>query len=124
MKMRERPPKAARWLLNKTMSRDVRYSALGDFEEIFFEMVSEKGILAAYLWYWTQAFKSLPAFTADSIHWSIIMLSNYFKIAFRNMRRQKLNTLLNLSGLSLGVACTVLILFHVYEELSYSKFLR
>lgn len=49
------------------------------------------------------------------------MLKNFFRVAFRNLLRQKIYTILNLLGLSLGIACTLLLAFHIREELSYDK---
>jgi len=50
------------------------------------------------------------------------MLRNYFKTAFRNMRRNKLFTGLNILGLATGLACSILIFFWVQDELSYDRF--
>lgn len=50
------------------------------------------------------------------------MLKNYLKIALRNFRRQKLFSLINIFGLALGMACTILILLWVQDELSFDKF--
>lgn len=50
------------------------------------------------------------------------MLKNYLKIALRNFRRQKLFSLINIFGLALGIACTILILLWVENELSYDHF--
>jgi putative ABC transport system permease protein len=50
-----------------------------------------------------------------------IMFKNYLKIAIRNIVKHKLNSTLNIAGLSLGIACSLLIIFHVKEELSYEK---
>lgn len=50
------------------------------------------------------------------------MIRNYFKTALRNIVRNKLFTFLNVLGLSLGLATTILILFWVQDELSYDKF--
>jgi putative ABC transport system permease protein len=49
------------------------------------------------------------------------MILNYLKIALRNMRKNNLDTILNLSGLSLGIALSLLILFHIQDELSYDR---
>ncbi len=49
------------------------------------------------------------------------MLQNYLKIAWRNLSKHKVFSVINIAGLSLGIACTLLILFHVKEELSYDK---
>jgi putative ABC transport system permease protein len=50
------------------------------------------------------------------------MLRNYFKTAFRNMRRNKLFTGLNIFGLATGLACSILIFLWVQDELSYDRF--
>lgn len=49
------------------------------------------------------------------------MFKNYLKIALRNMRKNKLDTILNLSGLSLGLALAILIVFHIQDELSFDR---
>lgn len=49
------------------------------------------------------------------------MLKNYFKTAWRNLRKNKVFSIINITGLSLGIACALLIIFHVKEELSYDK---
>ena len=50
------------------------------------------------------------------------MLRNYLLIAFRNLIRQKSLSFINILGLSLGLACTILILFWVLDELNYDRF--
>jgi putative ABC transport system permease protein len=50
------------------------------------------------------------------------MLSNYFTIALRFMIRQKGFSLINISGLTLGIASSLLILLYVNDELSFDKF--
>jgi putative ABC transport system permease protein len=49
------------------------------------------------------------------------MLQNYFKIALRNLSRQKVYSSFNLTGLALGLACGLLLTLHIKEELSYEK---
>ncbi|MGH7451343.1 MAG: ABC transporter permease, partial [bacterium] len=49
------------------------------------------------------------------------MLKNYLKIAFRNLVKNKTYALINIAGLAIGMACCVLILFYVYDELSYDR---
>lgn len=50
------------------------------------------------------------------------MIKNYFKIAFRNLQRNKIFSLINIFGLSVGLACAMLILLYVKDEVSYDKF--
>ena len=50
------------------------------------------------------------------------MIKNYFKIAWRNLFRNKGFSLTNILGLSIGMLCTILILLWVQDELTYNKF--
>src|ERR1043165_8583210 len=50
------------------------------------------------------------------------MIKNYFKIAFRNLGRNKIYSLINIAGLSIGLACAMLIILYVKDEVSYDRF--
>lgn len=50
------------------------------------------------------------------------MIRNYFKTALRNFRRNKSSFLINVVGLSIGMACSILILLWVVDELNYDRF--
>jgi putative ABC transport system permease protein len=47
------------------------------------------------------------------------MIKNYFKIAMRIIKRQKLYSFLNIVGLAVSLTCSFLIFLHVKDELSY-----
>lgn len=49
------------------------------------------------------------------------MFKTYLKIAFRNLRRNKTNSFINIAGLSIGIACVVLIALFVMDEKKYDK---
>ncbi len=53
----------------------------------------------------------------------VSMLKNYLRIALRNLRKQKGYSLINVTGLAVGLACSVFILLWVQDELSYDRFL-
>ena len=57
-----------------------------------------------------------------SIGGSIYMIANYLKIAFRNFGRNKGFTLINVSGLAIGMATCLLISLYVLNELSYDRY--
>jgi len=50
------------------------------------------------------------------------MIHNFFRIAFRNIARHKGFTLINITGLAVGLAASLLILLWVQDEYSYEKF--
>ncbi|NIR50303.1 FtsX-like permease family protein [candidate division KSB1 bacterium] len=50
------------------------------------------------------------------------MFKNYLKVAIRNFLKHKLFSLINVSGLAIGMACCILILLWVEDELGYDTF--
>ena len=50
------------------------------------------------------------------------MLINYFKIAVRNILKTRAHSFINIFGLSLGIACSILIILFVKDELTFDKF--
>lgn len=51
------------------------------------------------------------------------MLNHYFKFFIRNFIRQKGFSIINVTGLSIGMAVSILILLYVFHELSYDRFI-
>ena len=49
------------------------------------------------------------------------MIRNYFKIALRNIKRYAAHSILNISGMAIGMACALLILLWVHDEWSYDR---
>jgi putative ABC transport system permease protein len=50
------------------------------------------------------------------------MFKNYLTVAVRNLMRHKAYALINIAGLSVGMACTILLLLWVQYELSYDRY--
>jgi ABC-type antimicrobial peptide transport system permease subunit len=50
------------------------------------------------------------------------MFKNYFKIALRNLRKSRMYSLINITGLSAGLGTCILLLLWVEDELSYDRF--
>src|SRR5664279_3069130 len=50
------------------------------------------------------------------------MIKNYFKIALRNLRKNKVFSFINIFGLAVGLTCFMLIASFVYNELSYDRY--
>jgi putative ABC transport system permease protein len=50
------------------------------------------------------------------------MIRNYFKVAFRNFRRHKLFTLINIVGLSIGISASVVIYLIAHYDFTFDKF--
>ncbi|MDF2192022.1 ABC transporter permease [Paraflavitalea sp. CAU 1676] len=52
------------------------------------------------------------------------MIRNYFKIAWRNLVRNKTFSFINVFGLTVGLTCFLLIAAFVYDELSYDRYAK
>ncbi|MFN7116367.1 MAG: ABC transporter permease [Saprospiraceae bacterium] len=50
------------------------------------------------------------------------MISNYLKVALRNLWKNKAYSFINIFGLALGLTCCLLMLMYVVDELSYDRF--
>jgi putative ABC transport system permease protein len=115
-------PRLGRRILWFLLPDDEREYLVGDFDEIFREKTSDKGKPVALIWYWGQVILLVPSSLKESIYWSVLMFRNYLKIAFRNLVRHKGFSFLNITGLAIGMVCTILILFWVQHELSFDRY--
>jgi len=119
---RQQPPRTARRIIELLSQRYHRHSALGDLEEMYHQIVADSGITPARRWYRRQAMKSVPFLVRNLIYWSMEMFLNYLKIALRNVRRNRINTVVNVFGLSIGIAFSLLIFLYITDEYSYDEF--
>lgn len=49
------------------------------------------------------------------------MIKNYLKIAWRNLRKNRLFSFINIGGLAIGMAVSFMLLIYVYNEFSFDK---
>ncbi len=50
------------------------------------------------------------------------MFLNYFLVAFRNLLKQRAYTFINITGMAIGITCSIFIILFVNHELSYDRF--
>src|ERR1700704_2578013 len=50
------------------------------------------------------------------------MLKNYFKIAWRSLMKNRIFSFVNIAGLSVGLACCMLIVSYLYNELACDSY--
>ncbi|WP_020607756.1 ABC transporter permease [Spirosoma spitsbergense] len=124
------PPRRANQLLEWVVVPHRREEILGDLHERYGRDVQQRGIPAANRRYWLNvlgflrpfAIKRQPSTYSSSALFSSVMLSNYVKIAFRNLARNKVYSSINIIGLSIGLAAAMLILLYTKDEVSYDRF--
>jgi len=116
------PPKIARLFLRFFLDRIDHYSYFGDVEEMYNEIYETTGKISAITWLWIQVFKSIPIYLKISIVWSYEMFKNYLKIAFRNLKKNKSFSIINIFGFSIGITACITIFLYAQYFLSYDKF--
>jgi putative ABC transport system permease protein len=117
-----RPPRIPRLILS-CMKRYMQEHAVQiELEEEFEEIADQKGRLFAILWYWGQVVYSVPAYFRLHLTMGGTMLSNYLKIALRNIKRNKAYSIINIAGLSVGITCSLLILLFIRFETSFDRY--
>lgn len=115
-------PGWARFLVSRLSLYEGHHSALGDFEETFQQVVSQKSIHSARLWYSVQTLRSISSYLRLVFATGVDLLANYIKVALRSLRRHKLYTAINISGLAIGLTAVFLIVFYISHELSFDRY--
>ncbi len=115
-------PRFFKRLFDLVVRSEEKRTVAGDLEELFADVDAERGRFRASLWYAGQILSALPSFLSGSLYWRWIMFLNYLKITLRNIRRHKAFSFINIAGLAIGIACCILIMLWVQDELSYDRF--
>ena len=116
------PPKLAIWFLKWFVSDHQIEVLEGDLLEIFESRVSSHGVKKARLYFLCDVFDLLRPFAIRPLYGSqnrLTMLRNYTNIAYRSFLRQKGYSIINISGLAIGLACSFMIYLYVQDELSF-----
>jgi len=119
---KKKPPIVATFLLRLCFHEFDRDTFIGDFEEFYNEILIDSGPFKADAWYWKQVLKSLPKIFSNILYWRTAMLKNYLKIAYRNLKRHKGYTIINIGGLTAGITVGILILLYVNSILNFDRF--
>lgn len=116
------PPKSAEKLIKIFSEVEEEYSLYKTLHELYYLKYQKSGKFRANLWYWRQVLYSLIRYQFTNFIWSFVMFKNYLKTTFRSMFKNKVFSIINISGLAIGMTCCVLILLWVLDELSFDKF--
>lgn len=122
--MNIRPPYFLRALLEFCVHPADRDEVMGDLDELYAAYCQSDGPVRARAWYVRQVLFSTPAFILQSLGWRSLMLKNYATLALRTLNKQKIQGLINLSGLTIGIALAILILLFVRYEWTFDQVLE
>ena len=122
MNKESHPPRTVLNFLLGFMDSEERENFSECMDIVYKELLITKGHRTARIWFWSQFTRSLPRLFKKSLEGDIIMIKNYLKIAFRCIKRRKIYSFINITGLAIGMAATMLILLWVRDERSYDRF--
>lgn len=114
-------PRIEEWVI-RFSQKEWDEAKRGDYEEIYREFTEKSGIARGKILFLLYILRSFFPCLINSISWRIMMFANYLKVAFRNLRRQKLYSVINIIGLAIGITCVLFILIYVQNELSYDRY--
>ena len=115
-------PRILIWLVNWMYQFSLREGYYGDMREEYFYLLEKEGPIYAYWWIICQIVRSIPGLITSYIRWSITMIMNYIKIAFRNFSKYKIHSIVNIAGLAVGMAVVMLIMLFVIHEKEFDTF--
>ena len=118
----QHPPRLSEWLIRQFTWREDRESLVDNFLEEYEHLLSTRGKIPARWWYRVHALRSVVPCIRFETKWSLIMLKNYLKIAWRTIQRHKAYSFINIFGLAVGMAVCTLIFLWVKDELHYDRF--
>ncbi len=126
------PPRWATYLLRKLGHASLQEEVEGDLQELFVLWQQEYGLRRARWKYILAVLTLIRPFkrnlrsanehpeTSTGFH----MINSYLVMGWRTMRRNKVSSLINISGLTLGLATAILIMLVIADELKYDTFHR
>lgn len=118
-----KPPVFAEWIVQCLTWPEDHLSIKENLREEYEYLVSTKGTRKAGIWYWKHILRSAFPFFKFFFCWRIVMLKNYFKVTFRNIKRHKGYSFINFMGLIIGMTCAILIFFWIQDGPAGSGYL-
>ncbi|HEJ84049.1 MAG TPA: ABC transporter permease, partial [Desulfobacteraceae bacterium] len=117
-----RLPKIFQRVLIRLSVFEHMFSITGDFESEYAEIHRARGSFLAFLWLFWSTMQAVYYYSFLSLYWSTVMFKNYLKVAFRTLQRNKLFSVINITGLVIGLTCAVLLTLWIQDEVNYDRF--
>ena len=117
-----KPPRLGQWILKKILPSEERRYLIEGIEERYLRELKDRGWISALFWYFKDISITIPLLIFDNFTGSIILFKNYLKINLRNVKKNKLFSIINITGLAIGMTCFILISHWIMHELSYDTF--
>lgn len=94
----------------------------GDICEVHEYTIEKEGKVTAYLLLFRQIMGLSAKYIKNSLFGGVHMFSSYFKTGIRQLKKEKLQSAINVFGLAIGLISAMLVTVFIHYELSYDKF--
>ncbi len=111
-----------RKVLSSLIDEETLSSIMDDLSYRYDSLKEEKGTPVAVIRHCALFLMLFVPFLLQNIFGGFAMLKNYLTTAIRHFRKQKAFSIINITGLTIGIACTIFITLFIKDELSYDRF--
>lgn len=108
-------PKYVKFILNILLPQKDKDTILFSYSELFSQLSDEKGNFHAQLWLIMEIVKSIPGLVFSSLLLNMAMTKSYFKLAWRNLYRNKISSLINIFGLAVSISVSLVLFLWIIE---------
>lgn len=114
-------PKVAGRILLFFLNHEHPESIFGDYEEIYHSICNQRSVLSGRIWLYFQILAVIPSFLKNYFYFGGTMIKNHLKTTFRNIIKHKGYSIINILGLAMGIASSIVLLLHINYEFSYDR---
>ena len=109
-------------MIHRCCDKDIKESFIDFIQSKFIDLKKRRGTVIATIVCLFHSAQLLLSHLIETTLWRFTMIKNYLRTAIRHFRRNKIYTGINVLGLSVALACALLIFLFIQDELSYDKF--
>ena len=117
-----KPPKIFLWILRRLTVYEELFAISWDYEIEYARICKKSSFVWASVWLLWNTIQTVIYYSLFIIKWSIIMFKNYLKTTWRVLRRNKGFSFINITGLVVGMACSLTIALYIHHELNFDRF--
>ena len=115
-------PQWGRWFLKRLLSEEECEFFSGDLEEGLHEDLERKGCSRARMRLHIRLLAIIIPILISKVHWTAVLVANDIKITARNIKKHRVFSLINITGLAVSLAFFILLISYVRDEWNYDRF--
>ncbi|MBN1273049.1 MAG: ABC transporter permease [Candidatus Aminicenantes bacterium] len=115
-------PQWGQWFLKRLLSGEDYEFFSGDLEESLHKDLERKGCLRARLRLHIRLSTIIIPILMSKLRWTVVLIANDLKITTRNIKKHRVFSLINITGLAISLAFFILLISYVKDEWSYDRF--